>query len=138
MVALAGIVASFIAGIITWLARKFVIAKILLGVQMVIQGIVLVFIVAFFGAMVYLVNYIYELLYDFANGWNSYNPAGQVGSAFMALLDASGVGSAFVTIMNLYLLVLFLLLGKFLWFVFIDVTQKVYKFVREDIDLLAQ
>lgn len=138
MVAFAGIIASFIASVVMWLARKFVVAKILLGVQAVIQGIILVFIVAFFAAMIYIVNYVYELFYSFVNQWDNYNPAGQVGSAFLALLDASGVGSALVTIINLYLIVLFLLLGKFLWTVFIKTVEKIYQFVRDDIDLLAQ
>jgi hypothetical protein len=88
------------------------------------------------------VNTVYELVTGFVFSWQNFDvEATAYGNDFVSLfwgvMDNSGIGLAVVTIINMYLMVMFLLLGRYLYKVFINITKIIYQFVDDTIKLIA-
>ncbi len=133
---------SFLTSVIAWLVRKFGLKVVLLGLQKTIQALMIAVFLAAFYFFLKVADTFYGLISDFVSKFNNFSASATVygndfASIFFGIMQSSGVMTAFVFLMNLYIMVLLLLLSKYLYNVFVKVTEQIYKFIDDTIKLLA-
>jgi len=137
-------VLSFFTSVIAWLVRKIGVKAALLTIQKTVQILMFASFLAAFLYFVSIVNTVYEFVSGFVLQWQTFGTnisATAYGNDFVSLfwgvMDSSGIGLAVVTIINMYLVVIFLLLGKYLYRVFINITKIIYQYIDDTLKLIA-
>ena len=135
-------VLSFLTSIIAWFVRKFGLKAVLLTIQKTVQALMLVVFISASYFFIDAVNQIYTIVSSFVANYNTMSISAQIGEnnvadLFFGVMDATGVGLAFVTTMNLYISIILLRLGMYLWNVLQNVTKLIYRFIDDTLKLLA-
>ncbi|MDD5406048.1 MAG: hypothetical protein PHE73_03785 [Sulfurovaceae bacterium] len=136
MTILMNLIFSFVIDLIAWIIKKLAFKLSFIAILRVFQGIFFAIAVAAFVAFLSLINKVYTILHSFIIDYNNFHVSAvagpnDFGSIFLGLLDSTGIGLAFATTINLYILVFLLLLTKFLYEKYIFIQEIIYRFVND-------
>lgn len=124
-------IVSALGSLASWFAQKGVTKSLIFvalkSVSLLVFGI---FLAALYFAFSFVTN-MYTILKDFVTNFNSYYGSVSIGGndvvqLFYGFMDASGVGLAFTTVLNLYITIMLFKLSLYLYKVFSIFTFAVY------------